>query len=107
MHRIIAGYSRTDHANNNGLDNQRHNLRPVTQSQNLANARRRSDSSSGFRGVSWKADRCRWRAYINYDGRQHHLGYFAEVADAARAYNAAALQAWGAFALLNEGMDGA
>src|SRR5579859_2501899 len=59
MHREIAaqaGLSDVDHENHAGLDNQRHNLRPCTRAQNMANmsgARGRS----GFRGISWQGRR--------------------------------------------------
>jgi hypothetical protein len=45
MHRLIAGTPEgfdTDHANNDGLDNQRANLRHATRSQNNGNAAKRS-----------------------------------------------------------------
>jgi hypothetical protein len=39
--------------------------------------------SSEYPGVTWfKAGR-KWRAYVYEDGKQVHLGYFAEEADAA------------------------
>ena len=40
-----------DHKNNNSLDNQKHNLRNVTISQNNMNARLRKDNKTGFKGI--------------------------------------------------------
>src|SRR5437879_4118875 len=56
MHREIMrtqdGFD-TDHINNDKLDNRRENLRICTASQNMQNKDIRSDSTSGFKGVSW------------------------------------------------------
>jgi len=98
MHRLITGYTRVDHADNDGLNNQRWNLREATAGQNLANARLRSDNTSGYKGVCWAKDKSRWSAQICADGRTRHLGYYATAEDAARAYDAAALAIWGEFA---------
>ena len=35
LHAFITGFSRTDHENNDGLDNRRANLREATRSQNV------------------------------------------------------------------------
>jgi hypothetical protein len=57
--------------------------------------------------VSWQKQPRKWRAAINIDGKQRHLGHFDDPADAARAYDRAALEAWGEFAVLNFPGDGA
>jgi hypothetical protein len=90
-----------DHINRNGLDNRRCNLRVATRSQNSCNRRIRTDNRSGFRGVSREIGRQRWRATIRIDGKTRHLGRFDVAEDAARAYDAAAQQAFGEFAQLN------
>jgi hypothetical protein len=45
---------------------------------------------SGFHGVS--AQRKRWAAQINYDGKQHRLGTFGTKQEAALAYDREARQ---------------
>lgn len=99
MHVLIMGRPYIDHANGNGLDCRRSNLRPATVSQNSAN--RPGHSSSGFKGVHWVQRSGRWIARINANGQRRSLGCFDDPADAARAYDAAALEAYGEFAWLN------
>lgn len=103
MHTLLTGYRRTDHANGNGLDNQRANLRDADQSHNLANqgkGRRAATSTSRYKGVGRMANGS-WRARIKVNYQERHLGLFASEEDAARAYDAAAVAAWGEFARLN------
>jgi hypothetical protein len=45
--------------------------------------------------------RHRWQASIRIDGRLYRLGYFDDEVSAARAYDEAALEAWGPYAHLN------
>ena len=90
-----------DHADGNGLNNRRANLRYSTYSQNKANRPAPRNNTSGFKGV-YKARSGKWTARIMVDYQDRHLGTFADKEDAARAYNEAALEAWGDFAHLNE-----
>ena len=104
MHRSIIGCQpsqEVDHINHDGLDNRRANLRACTHAQNLANTRKRANCSSQFKGVDWRKGENKWRVRIGYDGASHHLGYFDDECDAARAYNAEARIKFGEFALLN------
>lgn len=104
MHRLILGAPvgvLVDHRNGNGLDNRRANLRLATRSQNGANSGLSRRNTSGYKGVSWRSDLGRWHSSIKIDGRSRHLGYFNSREDAAQAYNAAAVEAWGPFARLN------
>lgn len=103
LHRLIMDAQvgqLVDHRNHDGLDNRRHNLRVATSSQNGANNRPTSNRS-GYKGVGWHALRGKWRAYITVDRRTRHLGLFTDSWEAAQAYNAAAIEAWGEFAYLN------
>ena len=99
MHNLIMGRKGIDHRNGDGLDNQRSNLRPATGSQNNANTPPAEGHASRFKGVCRR--RQRWRAGIHIQGAFHSLGQFANEEDAARAYDTAALAAWGEFAYLN------
>lgn len=101
MHRFITGWDYVDHINGDGLDNRRANLRPVTSAQNAQNRRRRSDNTSGFKGVSPGRGRGKWEATVYSAGQRHHLGTFLRPEDAARAYDSAAAELFGQFARLN------
>lgn len=113
MHRLIvgtAGELHVDHRNRDGLDNRRANLRIATRTQNRVNSRkpRRADgqpSASSLKGVYCHRRNGRWTgkwlARIGIDGKSRYLGLFASEIDAARAYDAAALEAWGEFARPN------
>ena len=76
-----------DHISGNKLDNRKCNLRIVTNQQNQFN--RNNDGSGGNKrkGVSYRKDRNKWRAYITIDGKQISLGLFEteqEAIDARR-----------------------
>ena len=102
MHTLITGNARTDHEDGDPLNNTDPNLRDTTQSQNLANTgKRRTGGTSRYKGVDWLARNSKWRARIKVDYEQRHLGLFPAEEDAARAYDAAAVEAWGRFARLN------
>ncbi len=102
MHTLITGWPETDHRDHDGLNNQRFNLRPVTHAQNSANRlKQHAPASSRYKGVTWHAQRAHWRANIRVNGKLRHLGSFTSEEDAARAYDIAALTAWGEHACLN------
>lgn len=87
-----------DHINGNPLDNRRSNLRLANKSQNAANAKRRADNTSGYKGVSWSRVSKKWRAYTREDGRQKHLGLFDTPEQAHDAYKTATVEVYGEFA---------
>jgi hypothetical protein len=93
-----------DHRDRNKLNNQRCNFRIATRSQNAQNAagKTKLDKTSVFKGVYWYKARERWRALLRLAGKRLHLGYFADEADAAKAYNRAAVRYFGEFANLNQ-----
>ncbi len=89
---------RLDHRDTNRANNIFENLREATQSQNLANARRRSDNTSGFKGVSLRKDTGRWAAYVNFEGKRYRLGCFDTKEAASAAYSRMAASLFGEFA---------
>ena len=89
-----------DHINGDTLDNRIANLRPCNQQQNNGNQRRAKNNTSGFRGVSFKADRGKWKAYIVVGNKQRHLGYFSSAEAASEAFKAEAVKVFGEFARL-------
>lgn len=101
MHDVVLGIRGVDHINHDGLDNRRANLRPADRSQNNHNERPRLDSTSVFKGVTRHRNGKSWQARIVVDGRRYALGSFSSEEDAARAYDAAALTAWGEYAFRN------
>jgi len=105
MHReVVNAEARfdVDHRNHNTIDNRLDNLRVCTTSQNAANSRVRKDNSSGCKGVHWHKQSCKWHARLAVSGKRLHLGYFDSKEDAASAYDAAALELHGEFALTNK-----
>lgn len=105
MHRFILGAAagiEVDHANRNGLDNRRVNLRAATRAQNGAN---KTDpvGRSGFRGVVCidPARRKPWRGSLVVNGRRLSTAYFESPRAAAVARDALARQHHGEFAVLN------
>lgn len=102
MHGLITGWLMVDHKDHDGLNNQRSNLRPATTAQNNHNQRPRIGHSSQYKGVTWHKKIRKWQATIKIGGKCRYLGVFAVEQEAARAYNAAALEAYGEYAHLND-----
>jgi hypothetical protein len=92
-----------DHKNRNGIDNRRPNLRLATESQNCMNRQKQRVTSSKYKGVSWVRSSGKWKAAIQVDKKNLHLGYFEDEEEAARAYDAAARKYQGEFAYQNFG----
>ena len=102
VHRLLGlGVGGIDHANGNGLDNRRENLRLATGSQNNSNSPKRAWTSSRFKGVSWHRKYGKWQAGIKCSGSRRFLGFFFDETEAACAYDRAAVAAFGEFACVN------
>ena len=87
-----------DHIDRRKSNNAIENLRVATDTQNLMNAKTRSDNRSGYKGVCFEAGRNKWRAGISIDGRYVNLGRFSTPEVAHAAYCAAATKHYGEFA---------
>lgn len=92
-----------DHINGNKLDNRRSNLRFCSKSQNGMNRPKPlwKKAPSVFKGVGWLKKNKRWRATIQLNGKQTHIGCFDSDISAARAYDIAAKKMFGKFAYQN------
>lgn len=104
MHRLITGAPKgthVDHANCDGLDNRRANMRVCTPGQNHMNRRKSSGLTSQFKGVSWAKKDQRWVAQAQLDKKKRHLGQFKSEIAAAIAYDQFARANFGKFARLN------
>lgn len=91
-----------DHRNGQKDDNRFANLRLATSSQNGANRRLPQHNTSGYRGVTKHTQTGKWQSQIGVAGRSIHLGLYADAVDAARAYNKAAAEAFGEYAVFND-----
>lgn len=102
MHRLIMNASEDvdiDHRDRDGLNNQRHNLRECTVTQN--NRNRSMPNSTGYKGVTWDEGHKKFKASIKVNGRSINLGRFTDPLQAALAYDRAADQYHGDFANKN------
>src|SRR5690242_14724271 len=69
MHRMLLGFPSfsIDHIDGDGLNNQRNNLRPATQQQNIRN--RDVKNKTGYKGV-WETPRGKFSAVITIDSKR-------------------------------------
>lgn len=92
--------SHVDHISMNRLDNRRCNLRLATRAQNGQNRKCLSNNRLGIKGVrKWHH---KFVARIRVNTIEIYLGLFPSAEEAALAYNVAAKEYFGEFALLNE-----
>ena len=101
LHRVIYKYfnedfdltyshnNQIDHIDINPSNNKIENLRVVNNSQNSINKNKRKNCSSKYKGVSWYKKTNKWQAQISIDGKNKHLGLFANEEDAYLAYKKA------------------
>jgi len=104
MHRSICFPPKNmeiDHIDGNGLNNIKKNLRICTTSLNQANSKKRKNTSSTYKGVSWHKILKKWQTRIRLNGKEIHAGYFQNEIDAAKAYDLTASNFFGDFAKLN------
>jgi len=111
MHRLIMNVTDPkiliDHIDQNGINNQRDNLRRCTQAENYCNRRiPKHKKYTTYLGVILDKRYLnngakKWRARIRKNGKAYHLGSFHTDKEAALAYNEGAKKYHGEFARLN------
>lgn len=102
LHVLLMGRKLVDHADGDGLNNRRLNLRLCTSAQNQANQRKQAGTKSQYKGVrppsKWRKG---WACEIECKGVRYYLGTFKTERDAAIAYDRKAIELFGDFARLN------
>lgn len=87
MHRLVMNTPpnlSVDHIDGNGLNNQKSNLRNISQAANSLNRTRlATNNKSGFTGVYWNKQKNKWHALVSFKARSKHLGFFDDVHEAA------------------------
>lgn len=86
-----------DHINRDPLDNRIINLREATHSQNLANTKRRTDNTTGYKGVTYIARIKRFQAQLWAKNQKYNLGYYLSAEEAYEVYLAKAKELFGEF----------
>jgi len=102
MHRFIMNPSENlqiDHIDRNTLNNQKHNLRLCTHTENQRNCGKQENNTSGYKGVSKHGKK--YAAQIEINKKHIHLGYWNTAEEAARAYDKASKKLHGKFANTN------
>jgi len=95
IHRLIGkyfienpnNYLEIDHKNGNRADNTIENLRWCNSSQNKRNMKKRENTTSRFKGISFCKRDNKWRAQCKLNGKVKHIGYYNTEIEGAEAYN--------------------
>lgn len=90
LHRLLLGVRNprvlVDHADHNGLNNRRGNLRRATKSTNGFNRRgAAANSRSQRRNVYWNAREKKWMVWLLFGGVRYYAGYFKDLETADQA----------------------
>ena len=101
LHKLLCpGWDEVDHADGDGLNNCRSNLRDGTGlGKNRPNRTMQRNNTSGFKGVSRSGRK--WMATIKVNRKQVYLGTYGTPEEAADAYDQAAVQHFGEYAKTN------
>ena len=101
MHCVIMNRKGIDHIDHDGCNNQKSNLRVCTRSENQMNRTKQENTSSIYKGVYFSKAHKKWKAEISINSKKIRLGNFDSEIDAAKAYNAKAVELFLEFANLN------
>jgi AP2 domain-containing protein/HNH endonuclease len=99
LHRHLMGQY-VDHADRDGLNNRRSNLRSCSRTQNQAN--RISFGKRRYKGVFWDSTRKKWKAIIRFHRKSINIGRYDTEIEAAEAVDAELLKLHGEFAMTNK-----
>lgn len=86
-----------DHIDGNPRNNTRSNLRLANNTENARNRKLNSNTTSNFKGVTYRKDRGIWVARIRVNGRLIYLGSSPNPKEAHQLYSDAAKQFFGEF----------
>lgn len=106
MHKILCPNNDpkkiVHHINGVRTDNRRENLAVVSRSVNAHQKKKLSNTSSRYFGVSYSKRDNKWKAQLKKNGKDLFIGRYEKEEDAARAYDAKAIEIYGnVFANLN------
>jgi hypothetical protein len=104
MHRFVLGSEcpdLVDHADRDGLNNRKRNLRPATPQESVMNRGRGRGNTSGYKGVFFHRHSGRWHACITKGRKAISLRYHTTPEGAARAYDKACRELFGDFCVPN------
>lgn len=107
MHRLILNATSdmvVDHINHEPRDNRRSNLRLITVKENSRYRKLPKTNKSGFKGISQCKTTGKWRALIKVDNKMKAIGTYRTKIEAARAYDAKAVEYFGEHALTNKAL---
>jgi uncharacterized ubiquitin-like protein YukD len=90
-----------DHKDNNKSNNKIENLRIATVGENNKNKPSTKNSTSKYKGITWKLKENKWYVAVKVDGKSKHFGIFDDEIAAAIAYNETAKKCHGEFAYIN------
>jgi hypothetical protein len=105
IHRLVAEAFLTnpenkkcvDHIDGNTTNNNLTNLRWATVTENAQNSKKRSDNTSGVKGITFSKYHKKWHARIYIDKIKIHIGYFETLEEAKQARIRRANEAFGIF----------
>lgn len=90
-----------DHINHDTLDNRKENLRICRHDQNCFNRKGQYNSTSKYKGVSYKSANKNWVVQIRENSVGRHIGSFKNEIVAALVYDEEAERVYGEHAYLN------
>lgn len=101
LHKLLCpDWDEVDHADGDGLNNCRSNLRDGAGFRNKGNTGMRSTNTSGFKGVTRKGSSS-WQSRITVNREMICLGTYDTPEEAADAYDRAAVHHFGEYAKTN------